>query len=199
MANTQAQFGFKHFGYLPGYAPDYQLTPANISASNATAIGFGDPVIQSTSTANSLIQATLALATAQTLAGIFQGCWYIAANGLPTYSPYCPASTAATAYILNAPGALFLAATLQTAIGSGSIGQAVGFTTGACQTTGGGYSIATLDQSTLATTAGTTASALPFKVVSLYPGVGNGSDPTTSYNWVVVTFNNQIYRTLAAW
>ena len=54
---------------------------------------------------------------------------------------------------------------------------------------GGGFSIATVDQSTLTTNAN-----YPFQVVSMMQGVGNGSDPTTNYNWVVVSFQNQMFR-----
>jgi len=36
--------------------------------------------------------------------------------------------------------------------------------------------------------------SLPFQIVQLYQGIGNGSDPTTAYNWAVVTFNNQRFR-----
>jgi hypothetical protein len=50
-----------------------------------------------------------------------------------------------------------------------------------------------------ATTTGTTASALPFKIVSLYQGIGNGSDPASNYNWVVVGFNQQINRSLSGY
>ena len=200
MANTAAQFGFKHVGFLPGYAPDYQLTSGGgvLLSTYSTQIGFGDPIMKLNSTTNQIIQGTGALATTYPIMGIFQGCSFIpSGGGLVQWSPYWPgaASVNATAYWISAPGALFMAAALNTAISSGSIGQGVNFTTGAPTTTGGGYSVATLDQSTISTTAaGTTFNNLPFKVVSLYPGVGNGSDPTTAFNWVWVTFNFQTYR-----
>ena len=50
MANTQAQFGFQHFGYSPGGAADYQLSKYQIRSAYASAIYFGDPVIKSAST-----------------------------------------------------------------------------------------------------------------------------------------------------
>ena len=49
---------------------------------------------------------------------------------------------------------------------------------------------------TLGTAGGTAASFLPFRVVSMYQGVGNGSDPTTNFNWVVVGFNFESNRAL---
>ena len=113
------------------------------------------------------------------------------------WSPFWPGNVAAvdaTAYVIDAPNALFLVAALNTAIVSSNIGNYINYTTGTASTVGGGYSIATVDQSTIATTTGTTASGLPFIITGLYPGIGNGSDPTTPYNWVIVRFNNQIGR-----
>jgi hypothetical protein len=201
MANIQSQFGFKHVGYVSGGAPDMQLQNFTIASSYATQIGFGDPVTFTTSPAGTIIQATNSLATTQPIVGIFQGCYYIPTAGvpLPTWSPFWPGSGVAqnaTAYVISAPNALFLAASLLTAIGTNNIGYNVNFTSGAPVTTGGGYSIATLDQSTLTTGLGTTSSFLPFKVYSMFQGIGNGSDPTTNYNWVVVSFNFQLNRTI---
>ncbi len=196
MANTQATFGFKHQGYLSGGAPDYQLTNYAIQSSNATQIGFGDPVMAANATSAFIIQATGALATTAPIIGIFQGCEYIpAAGGAPQWSPFFPGSVAqnATAYVIDAPNAKFLVAALNTAILTTNIGNAVNFTTGQCATVGGGFSVATIDQST-ATTTGTTTSLLPFRILGLYPGVGNGSDPTTPFNWAIVGFNFQIHR-----
>ena len=200
MANTQAQFGFKHLGYLGGGAPDYQLQSYTISSAYATNIGFGDPVTFTTSPAGTIIQCSANLATVKGLVGVFQGCNYIpTTGGSPTWSPYWPggSSVNATAYVITAPNALFLAASYSTSIGTADIGKNVNFSTGAPNTTGGGYSIACIDQGTLTTALGTTANFLPFKVYSLYQGIGNGSDPTTNYGWAVVTFNNQLYKTYA--
>lgn len=198
MANTQAQFGFQEYGFLPGFAPDYQLAHFTISSSNATLIGNGDPVCYAAATTGTpfIIQATGALATTQPIIGIFRGCYYVpSGGGTVVWSPYWPGASAtnATAYVSNSPGALFKVAALQTAVTSSNIGQAVNFTTGAPATTGAGYSVATIDQST-ATSSGTTTSLLPFRIVDLYQGIGNGSDPTTNYNWAIVSFNFQLNR-----
>lgn len=202
MANTQAQFGFRHIGFLPGYAPDYQQWRAPLLSTYSTLIGVGDPVTRTNATSAFIIQATGSLATTQPIEGIYQGCQYIPSGGGFTVQPgsYWPGAAAqnATAYIINSPGALFLVAALNTAITSANIGQVVNFTTGAPTTTGGGFSVATIDQST-ATSAGTTTSFLPFKIYDLYQGVGNGSDPTTSYNWAIVTFNFQNLRSQVGW
>ena len=197
MANTQAQFGFKHFGYLSGGSPDYQQSTRAISKTLATAIGFGDPVIRVSSASPYITQG--ASVTTVPLEGIFVGCTFIpSGGGPPQWSPFWPGNTVnadATAYVIDAPNALFLVATLQTAVTSANIGQLINYTTGVPSTSGQGYAIATIDQSTLATTStGTTISGLPFRITGLYPGLGNGSDPTTNYNWAIVTFNNQINR-----
>lgn len=198
MANTQATFGFKHTGFLSGGAPDFQLSTYALQSSNATKIGFGDPVVLGAATSANpyIVQGTGALATTQPVVGIFQGCEYIpSGGGTVAWSPFWPGASAvdAVAYVLDAPNAKFLVATLATALTSANVGQVINFTTGACSTTGGGFSIATVDQST-ATSTGTTTSVLPFRVLGLYPGVGNGSDPTTNFNWVTVGFNFQLNR-----
>jgi hypothetical protein len=198
MANSQATFGFRQIGYLSGGAPDYQLTTRAIQSSNTTKIGFGDPVVKANATSNYIIQAVGTTVVTTPIIGIFQGCQYTPAGGAPTWSPYWPGAAAldAVAYIVDAPNALFLAATFLTAIATGAIGQTVAFTGTVPSTTGGGFSSATLDAATLGTAGGTAASFLPFRVIGMYPGVGNGSDPTTNYNWVVVGFNFESNRAL---
>ena len=190
MANVQSAFGFRHIGFLPGAGPDYQLQTRLIQSSNTTKIFTGDPVVKNPTT-NYIVQGAN---NTTTVVGIFQGCEYIpVGGGTPLWSPFWPgtASVDATAYILNAPNALFLAAALLTSIVSSNIGENVGFVIGTGNTSGGGFSGATIDQSTHATT-----NTLPFQVFSLYQGIGNGSDSTTNYGWAVVGFNNQQYKQL---
>ena len=162
-----------------------------IQSSYATKIFFGDPVVKSASTQYILPATGTGNLTA--LAGIFYGCTFTpSGGGAPVWSPWWPASQAsdATAYVMAAPNALFRAAALLTAVPATAIGDNIGFSTGAGGTTfGQGFSTYTVDQSTL-----TTGSTAAFTVVQLYPGIGNGSDPTTNYNWVIVTFNNQRFR-----
>ena len=205
MANTQASFGFKLTGYISGGAPDQQLSTRAIAKANLTAIGFGDPVVRVNATSPYITQG--AASTSSPLEGIFQGCSYIpAGGGAPVWSPGWPGVTQgadATAYIIDAPNAQFLVATLLTAITTGQIGSLINYTTGVTSTTGPMLSGATVDSSTINTTAlGTTYSGLPFRIINVYGGtgnfggVGNGTDTTTNYNWVIVGFNNQINRTL---
>lgn len=199
MANTASRFGFKHIGYTAGAGADYQQLPRAIQSSYSTAIGFGDPVVRANTTSPYIIQGTQALATAGTLEGIFVGCFFVPSSGVrtPQWSPNWPGAAAAdgVAYVIDAPNAKFVVSTLQTSIASGQIGQVVGFTTGVPNSTTG-VSIAVIDASTIASTAGTTA---PFKILGLvgYLGdgaVGNGSDQNSDYGWAVVGFNNQINR-----
>lgn len=190
MANTQAQFGFKHIGFISGSAPDYQLSPRLVQSTYATKIYFGDPVVKSTGTQYIRLPADN---TTLPVDGVFQGCWCIQNSGdYPKYFPYFPASVQAdaTAYVVDAPGALFLAASLLTAVTGSSINSNIGWSTGAGGTTiGGSFSTYVVDSATA-----TAQNLWPFRVVQYYQGLGNGSDTTTNYNWVVVTFNNQRYR-----
>ncbi len=199
MANTQSQFGFRHIGYLGGGAPDYQLSHYAIASTYTTAIGMGDPVLLTTAgPVGTIIQATGALATTMPILGIFQGCMLVpTSGGAPTFSPFWPAAGASvngTAYVIDAPNAKFLVASLLTAVPATAAGWGVNFTTGAPTTTGGGFSIATIDQATLTTGQGTTAATTPFKVIGPYQGIGNGSDTSTAYNWTEVTFGFQLLR-----
>lgn len=188
MANTQAQFGFQHFGYLPGGSADYQLSKYQIQSSYATKIWFGDPVIKSAAT--QYILPSTGTGAGTTISGIFYGCQYTPVGGTPTWSPYFPASVGsdATAYVIDAPNALFRVAALLTPVPATAMGNCIGYSTGAGGTTvGGGFSTYTVDQSLMNTTAA-------FQLVSFYPGIGNGSDTTSNYNWVIVAFNTQRYK-----
>lgn len=196
MSNTAVAFGFKHVGYLPGYAPDYQLSTRLVSSANTTSIYFGDPVAKIGASQYIGAQTN----TASTVDGIFQGCTYIpSTGGPPTFSPYYPGAAAAdvTAYIMESPGALFMAAAFSTNIASSSIGQNISFHTGTGSTIGGGFSGYTLDQATL-----TTTNNVAFQVVGLFGlggnfgGVGNGSDYTSANNWAIVCFNSQRFKQL---
>lgn len=191
MANVQTAFGLRHIGYTSGAGPDYQMAKGTIVSTNTTKIFFGDPVVLDPTT-GFLAQAAN---NTTTLSGIFAGCQFTPSGGLgiPQWSPFWPGAAASNAigYIINAPNALFLAATLNTAIVTANIGENVGFAIGTGSQIGAGLSGATLDQSTLLTT-----NTLPFRIVGLYQGIGNGSDPATPFNWVEVTFNNQNFKQL---
>lgn len=195
MANTQATFGFRHIGYLGGGSPDYQLSTGLIASANTTKIFRGDPVIRTPATGKIEQGAD----NTTNIVGIFDGCMYTPVGGIPQWSPFWPGNGAqsdATAYFIDAPNALFLAAALNTSIVTANIGENVGYAIGTGNTATG-RSGATVDQSTLNTT-----NTLPFRVVAPCTtqgnfGIsGNGSDPTTPYGWCVVAFNNQNFKQL---
>jgi hypothetical protein len=195
VANTQAAFGFRHIGYLSGGSPDYQMSTRKIASAYATKIYRGDPVVINPTTGK-LEQAS---SNTVNVAGIFDGCMYTPTGGTPQWSPFWPAAGAAadaTAYIIDAPNAIFLAAALNTSIVTANIGENVGFAIGT-GSTATGFSGATVDQSTLNTT-----NTLPFKVIAPctsegnFGVLGNGSDPSTPYGWCVVAFNNQNFKQL---
>lgn len=190
MANTQTAFGFRHVGYLSGGAPDYQLATRLIQSTNTTKIFRGDPVVKDPTTG----YIKQAANNTTVIEGIFDGCMFTpVGGGTPVWQPFWPgaASADATAYIINAPNAIFLAAATNTAIPVSAIGENIGFAIGTGSQVGGGFSGATADQSTLGTT-----NTLPFQVYGLYSGIGNGSDPSTPFNWVEVTLNNQRFKQL---
>lgn len=200
MANTQTTFGFRHIGYLSGGSADYQLATGLIASANTTKIFRGDPVLINTSTGK-IEQATNASSTTYTtnIAGVFDGCQFTPTGGIPQWGPYWPGAGAAsdpTAYIINAPNALFMVAALNTSIVTANIGENIAFVTGTGNTATG-YSGATIDQSSLNTT-----NTLPFRVVAPvttsgnFGQIGNGSDPATPYGWAIVAFNNQNYKQL---
>lgn len=200
MANTQTAFGFRHIGYLGGGSPDYQLSTGLIASANTTKIFRGDPVLTNTGSGK-VEQATNASSTTYStiIAGVFDGCQYTPVGGYPVWSPFWPgggASSDPTAYIIDAPNALFMVAALNTSIVTADIGINVAFVTGTGNTVTG-YSGATIDQGSLAVT-----TTLPFRVVQPvtrsgnFGQIGNGGDPSTAFGWAIVAFNNQRYKTL---
>ena len=194
MANTQATFGFRHIGYISGAAVDYQLATGTILSTYATQMFRGDPIVIDPTT-GFINQAADNVSTVQ---GIFDGCMYTPVGGTPQWSPFWPGASGspATAYFINAPGALFMAAAFNTSLVTANIGENVGYKIGTGNTSNG-FSGATIDQSSLNTT-----NTLPFRVVAPvttsgnFGQIGNGSDPSTAYGWAVVAFNSQNFKQL---
>lgn len=190
MANVLAPFGFRHLGNTDGASPTFGLITRQIAYNDTTKIYLGDPV-KSLST-GFVAQWTAATAVSQ-LAGIFNGCSYLSvAAGRYVWSPYWPGADVAstsvvTAYLvpcnLSVPGQFLVQVSGATPIAFLDIGANVDVALGTGSTLTG-ISGATADFATLGATA-----TLPFRVMSLYQGVGNGSDSASVNNWIVVAAN----------
>jgi len=191
MANTQTAFGFRPIGVGGGAAPNFELRTAKIASANTTKIYKGDPVKMLNT--GYIAQWTASTAASQ-LWGVFVGCKYHdSAEGRVVNRPYWPGANASgdvEAYVVPcilgvAPR--FLVASSGTAITRADVGANADVSIGTGSTVTG-LSGATLDQSTLATTA-----TLPFRVVDLWsevsPNAPNGADDSSSYNWVIVAAN----------
>lgn len=187
MPNTLAPFGFRHLGNTDGASPTFGMITKKIKSDNTTDIFYGDPV--KLLNTGYIGQWTASTAVSQ-LAGIFAGCQYNASGtGELVRSKFWPGTGNTgdvTAFIipcnLSVPGK-FVVQNSGTVITLADIGANADVSVGTgSQTTG--ISGATLDQATLGTTA-----TLPFRIVDLWNGVGNGSDATTDYNWVIVAAN----------
>lgn len=196
MSNTFAPFGLSQIGGNPGAAPNFEQAAYSILYSDTTKIYTGDPVKM---TAAGYVSAWTPGTAVSQLFGIFAGCEYLSTSqGRVVWSPYWPgadvasgAQTSIVAWVVPcAPGSApkFIAQTgnsntTATAVTQADIGQNIDVAMGTGNTLNG-RSGAYLDQYTQGTTA-----TLPFRIISLYPGIGNGSDATSANNWVVVEAN----------
>jgi hypothetical protein len=190
MANTLAPFGFRQTGSTGGSSPTFGLITRQIAYNNATKIFQNDPVKNLDT--GYVAQWTAATAVSQ-LAGIFNGCSYLSVSqGKLVYMPYWPGSDVAsgsvvTAYLqpcnLSVPSTFLVQVSGASPVAFADIGQNIDVALGTGSTLTG-FSGATADFSTLGTTA-----TLPFRVMGLYDGVGNGSDATSVNNWIMVAAN----------
>ena len=194
MANTSAPFGLKHIGVSDGVPPTFGLSQGLVASTNTTKIFKQDPMKKLST--GYLAQWTAGTAVSQ-LAGTFVSCKYFSTSQQKILnSPYWPGADATgdvTVYYIPATGSVPPKYVVQnssstTAITFADVGQNADVALGTGSTSGGGFSGATLDQTTLATTA-----TLPFRIVGLYSDIApvdpNGIDNTTGYNWVIVQAN----------
>lgn len=192
MANTNAPFGFQLAGFLDGRTGSLGQQTRLIANADTNAVYSGDPV-----TSLSTGYVTRSTAGATQIAGIFIGCTYLnTALGRTVWSPSWPGSGATgdvTAYVVSDPQAVFKvqAGGSTTAIGLADINANVNFALGTPNTTSG-QSGAYADQTTIA--AATTT--LPFRIIGLItaPPGAPGTDTTSGYNYIYVSFNFQDFR-----
>ena len=196
MSNTFAPFGFSQVGGNAGAAPNFEQAAYPILYSDSTKIFTGDPVKLGS---NGYITAWTASTGVSQLFGVFGGCEYLSTSqSRIVWSPYWPGSDVAAGaqssivgYVVPvSPGSAprFLvqtgnSSTTAVAVDQGYVGQNSDVAMGTGNTLNG-RSGAYLDISTFGTT-----STLPFRIIGLYQGVGNGSDATTANNWVIVAAN----------
>jgi hypothetical protein len=192
MANTSAPFGLSPDGTVGGFTPNFRLSRRLIASSNSTAIYFGDLVSPVISTATGYIQQYPASPGTTAVCGVFRGCEYLSiSQGKKVWLPYWPGSDASgdvTALVIDDPQAEFLIQAGGTAIGLASLNQnaTVGGQTAGSTTTG---------LSGMYLTSPATTSTLPLLITGFVqdPTGSNGTDITTAYNYVKVTWNNEIF------
>jgi len=196
MSNTFAPFGFSQVGGNAGAAPNFEQAAYPILYSDSTKIFTGDPVKLGS---NGYITAWTAGTGVSQLFGVFAGCEYLSTSqSRIVWSPYWPGSDVAAGAQSSIVGYVvpiapttsgrFLvqtgnSSTTAVAVDQGYVGQNSDVAMGTGNTLNG-RSGAYLDINTFGTT-----STLPFRIIGLYQGVGNGSDATTANNWVIVAAN----------
>ena len=196
MSNTFAPFGFSQVGGNAGAAPNFEQAAYPILYSDSTKIYTGDPVKIGS---NGYITAWTVGTGVSQLFGVFGGCEYLSTSqSRVVWSPYWPgadvaagAQSSVVGYVVPiAPttSGRFLvqtgnSSTTAVAVDQGYVGQNSDVAMGTGNTLNG-RSGAYLDINTFGTTA-----TLPFRIIGLYQGVGNGSDATTANNWVIVAAN----------
>jgi hypothetical protein len=196
MSNTFAPFGYSQVGGNAGAAPNFEQAAYPILYSDTDKIYTGDPVKIGS---NGYIAAWTAGTGVSQLFGIFAGCQYLSTSqSRVVWSPYWPGADVASGaqsslvgYVVPvSPGSAprFLVQTGNSSTTAVAVTQAyVGQNSDVAMGTGNtlnGRSGAYLDINTFGATA-----TLPFRIIGLYQGVGNGSDATSANNWVIVSAN----------
>jgi len=206
MANIQGPFGFKAWGTAsgpPNFAESHN-TPYRIAAGNTNQIFYGDAVRWAVSgdSATSAVGYLEPWANGdgstatKILVGIFIGCSYFSTSQQKTienrYWPGSDATGDVNAYVVDDPNSLWL---VQAGIGS-AITQTSGGMTADIVASPVGNTTTGISGMSLSTP--TTTNTLPFKFVNVVttPPGANGTDLTTPYNYVIVSFNNQQYKAL---
>ena len=202
MANVLAAFGFKQMGTAsgpPNFAEGHN-PPYRIASGYATPIFFGDAVRMNASLTGYVERWAHGDGDGtHILVGIFVGCSYYSTSQRKTvFNNYWPGSDATgdvNAFVVDDPNSQWLVQSHGSGspITQASIGQTADIVSGSGSngSTVTGISGMTLDNPT-------TTNTFPFKVVSVLttPPGANGTDLTTPFNYVVVAFNYQQYKSL---
>lgn len=201
MANVQGPFGFAQVGTASG-PPNFAENsnpPYRIASGYGTAIFFGDAVRMNVSGPTGYIEQWAngdgGTAT-KILVGIFVGCRYYSTSQKKTvWNNYWPGSDATgdvAAFVVDDPNSQWK---VQAGIGSAITQTSIGSTADIVSTPTGNT---TTGISGMSLSTPTTTNTLPFKVVNVVtsPPGANGTDLTTPYNYVIVSFNNQQYKAL---
>jgi hypothetical protein len=194
MANVLAPFGFQPAGTVAGATPNFGLSRRYIASTYSTAIYTGDAISNVSGGSSGYIQLYAAATTA--VAGVFMGCEYLSVSqGRRIWNRYYPGSDASgdvTAFVIDNPQATFMvqSAYATAALGLAAIQQNVTVVAGS--PVGNNYT----GGSTEGVGATAVTSTYPFTVVDLVttPATANGTDLTTPYNYVIVTFNQQSFK-----
>jgi hypothetical protein len=188
--NTNAPFGFLIDGTVGGATPSFRLSKRLIASGNTTPIFTGDAVVPVTGAVTGYIKQATASTVA--LAGIFMGCKYLSVSqGRTVWNPFWPGSDAngdVEAYVIDDPTAEFMVQAGGTLVGMAALNMNIQLNVGTGNTLNGRSGMWVENPANTAT--------LPFTVTGFVqdPPSAPGTDITTAYNLVKVTFNNEIFR-----
>lgn len=191
MANTNAPFGFIPVGTTNG-PPNFRVSQRKIASNYGTKIYYGDPVQPATSTATGYIIQGAGNGSTVRIDGVFVGCQYFSTSQKRLVnSRYWPGSDATgdvTAFVIDDPNAMFKCQAGSSNIGFARTGQYVDYIIGTGSTSSG--------QSGSYASGPATTATLPFLIVSTVtdPPGANGTDSTSAYNLLLVSFNNEIFH-----
>jgi len=204
VANNFAPFGFRPVNTSNG-PMNWRISTRRIASTNATPIYKGDAVINLVPATGYITQAIGGSTATAPLAGIFWGCQYLSTSQKRTvWSQYWPGSDATgdvIAYVIDDPNARFVVQTSGTsfqisgtpsAFGSSPVGQY-------CELNAGTGSALTQQSGMFVDTVGATPT-YPFIITSMVldPPGSNGTDATSTGNYVEVGFNTEWLRSNSA-
>ena len=193
MANVSEKFGLRPYRKLDGTPLVGAQNRYTIASGYATAIYQGDMVEPLTS---GNIQKHGAN-TSDAVVGVFNGCFYTADSGKPTWSKYWPASTSATdavAFVIDDPNVLFEAQEDSTDIGASwpaNRGSNANFVSTHAGSTKTGRSKQELDSDNI------TAATANFRIVELSKDPDNSDTASANCNFLV-RVNEGLYYDNAA-